>query len=110
MSQLALVVFSALAGLAAAASPLLADATPEVVLARADDPERDVPLDEVPEVVKKAARKAVPGLVLERAFRETEKGVTIYELQGTAGGKKVEVEVTAGGDVLEIEWEGGAAT
>lgn len=109
MSQMAMAFLSALAGLAPAV-PLLWSARPEAVLARADDQGQAVPLGEVPEVVSKAARDAVPGLVIERAFRETEKGAVLYELQGTAGGRKVEVEVTAGGKVLEIEWEDGAAT
>ncbi len=68
--------------------------------ARADE---KVALDAVPQQVKDAALAAVPGLVLEKAEREVEKGVLVYDLEGKAGGIRYEVEVTAAGKVTEIE-------
>ncbi len=62
-----------------------------------------VPLDKVPEVVKEAARKAVPGIVLTAAYKEVERGKTVYELKGKVGDKKYEIEVTPQGKVLEVE-------
>jgi hypothetical protein len=70
--------------------------------ARADE---KISLDAVPRHVKDAALAAVPGLVLERAEREVEKGVVIYDLEGKASGVRYEVEVTAAGKVTEIEKE-----
>ena len=85
--------------------PVRCEGRPAAV-ARADDDGSAVPLDRVPAAAKQAAVDAVPGLVLERASRETEDGIVVYELEGTAGGHKVEVEVTAEGKILEIEKDG----
>lgn len=68
-----------------------------------DDDEEEIPLSEVPQVVKDAAMAAVPGLVLEEASRETEDGTVIYDLEGEADGKEYEIEVTEAGEVLEVE-------
>ena len=74
-------------------------------LALADGDEEDVPLCEVPQVVKDAAANAVKGLVLTEAEKETENGVVIYELEGIADGVEYELEITADGTVLEVEKE-----
>ena len=70
----------------------------------ADDDE-DFPLDQLPQNVKDAALGAVAGIVLTAAERETENGVVIYSIAGTANGKSYEVEVSTAGVVLEIEDE-----
>lgn len=70
------------------------------------DDDEEIPLDQVPQVVKDAALAAVPGLVLEEAEKETENGVVLYCLEGAAGGKEYEVEVTENGTVVEVEDEG----
>jgi len=70
-----------------------------------DDDEDKVPLAQVPQVVKDAAAKAVPGIVLEEAERETEGGQVVFNLEGEAGGKDYELEITAEGKVLEVEVE-----
>ncbi len=69
----------------------------------ADESEEVVPLADVPEFVKQAARDAVPGLVLDEAERETEGGAVHYCVHGTLDGEFVEVEVGLDGAVLEIE-------
>ena len=69
--------------------------------------EQEVALKEVPKVVKKAARKAVPGIKFTEAEKETtEEGVTVYELEGIADGKEYELKISADGKVLEKETEG----
>lgn len=68
-----------------------------------DDEEQPIALDQVPAHVLQAALKAVPGLIVEQAEMEVEEGVTVYDLEGTAAGEPVEVEVSAEGEVLEIE-------
>lgn len=68
-----------------------------------DDSEEVVALDEVPAAAKQAALDAVPGLALESAEKELERGQTVWCLHGHADGEFTEVEVTADGRVLEIE-------
>jgi hypothetical protein len=68
-----------------------------------DGEEVEIPLSEVPANVREAAQEAVPGLALEKAEREREKGRLVYCLEGRADGERVEVEVSAEGEVLEIE-------
>lgn len=64
-----------------------------------------IDLASVPEAAVAGAKSAVPGIAFTRAEKETEGGVLVYCLVGTAGGKTIEVEVTADGKVLEIENE-----
>ena len=65
--------------------------------------EKEIPLNEVPDVVLKAAQKAVPGIELTEAeVEKTTKGV-VYEIEGTLDSKKYEIEVSSDGKVLEIE-------
>tara|TARA_B110000196_G_C20604222_1_gene412180 strand:- start:81 stop:401 length:321 start_codon:yes stop_codon:yes gene_type:complete len=67
--------------------------------------EKEIPLNEVPGVVLKAAQKAVPGIVLTEAeVEKTPKGV-VYEIEGTLDGKEYEIELSSDGKVLEIEEE-----
>lgn len=70
------------------------------------DDEVEVALGDVPDAVKSAAIRAVPGLVLTKAEKETERGATVYSVEGTVDGIEYEVEVSASGDVTEIEREG----
>lgn len=71
-----------------------------------DGEEVEVPLGEVPQAAIDAAKAAVPGIVFGEAEREVENGVTVYSLEGEAGGVEYEVEVTADGKVNEVETEG----
>ena len=67
--------------------------------------EKEIPLNEVPDVVLKVAQKAVPGIVLTEAeVEKTPKGV-VYEIEGTLDGKEYEIELSSDGKVLEIEEE-----
>lgn len=68
-----------------------------------EEDEEEIPLSEVPDIVKEAALNAVAGLVLEEAARETEGDAIVYELEGEADGTEYEVEVSAAGKVLEVE-------
>jgi hypothetical protein len=68
--------------------------------------EAGVPVADIPAAVKAAAEKAVPGLVITEAEVETQNGSTVYELEGTAGGKKCEVKVRADGEVVRVKSEG----
>ena len=57
--------------------------------------EKEIPLNEVPDVVLKAAQKAVPGIVLTEAeVEKTSKGV-VYEIEGTLDGKDYEIELSS---------------
>lgn len=70
-----------------------------------DDDEEVVPLSEVPQVVLEAAKKAVPGIVLNKAEREMESGEFLYDIEGLAAGIEYEIEISPDGTVLEIEKE-----
>ena len=67
----------------------------------AEEEGEKIALDKVPAEVKAAAEKAVPGITLTEAEKETKKGVVVYELDGTANGKKYEIKVDASGKVLK---------
>ena len=66
--------------------------------------ELEIPLSSVPQRVRDAAEKAVPGIKLLEAEVES---VLAYELTGTAQGKRYEyeIEVDSAGQVLEAEQE-----
>lgn len=66
-----------------------------------------ITLDEVPNGVMSAAKKAVPGIKFTRVERELEGGIWVYDMEGTANGVAYEIEVAADGTVLEIEKEDG---
>ena len=67
--------------------------------------EKEIPLNEVPDAVLKAAQKAVPGIELTKAeVEKTHKGV-VYEIEGTLDGKEYEIELSSDGKILEIEEE-----
>jgi uncharacterized membrane protein YkoI len=77
-----------------------------IVPARSDEEHQRVDLGSLPAAAKEAADKAVPGAKWEKASEETEKGKTVYEIEGyDAQGRDVEVEVTADGKVLQVETE-----
>lgn len=65
--------------------------------------EQEVALADVPAVVLAAAKEAVPGIEIEAAEIETEKGETVYELEGVRGDREYEIEISPSGEVLEIE-------
>jgi len=65
--------------------------------------ERSVQLADVPTVALAAADAAVAGLNITSAEMEVERGMTIYELDGTADGQAYEIEVTAEGRLLDVE-------
>jgi hypothetical protein len=65
--------------------------------------ERIVPLDSVPEAVKAAAVKRLPGFVADRAESSWKKDRTTFELRGKVGGKVYEIALSESGEVLEVE-------
>jgi hypothetical protein len=63
-----------------------------------------VPLDKVPAPVMDAARKTLPGLKFDTAYKMKVRGKDAYEVRGKdKRGKVREVEVSTTGEVLEIE-------
>lgn len=66
-----------------------------------------VKFDEVPENVRAAAAKAVPGIPFKEAWKNVEAGGKLhsYEIRGKnpADGKTREVRVSPAGEVLEME-------
>ena len=66
-----------------------------------------VKFDEVPENVRAAATKAIPGVNLNEAWKNLERGGKLhsYEIRGknAADGKTREVRVSLTGEILETE-------
>jgi hypothetical protein len=66
-----------------------------------------VKFDDVPDNVRSAARKAIPGVNLNEAWKNLGKGGKLhsYEIRGknAADGKTREVRVSETGDILEME-------
>lgn len=67
--------------------------------------EAKVELSAVPKAVMDTAMKEVSGFKATTANSEMEDGKTVYEIQGTADGKKVEVDVMEDGTLDEVETE-----
>jgi uncharacterized membrane protein YkoI len=64
-----------------------------------------VELSAVPQKVMDTAKKQVSGFTATSANTETEAGKKIYEIQGTAGGKTLEIDVAEDGTLDEVETE-----
>jgi hypothetical protein len=65
-----------------------------------DEAEQEVAREQIPENVRLAAEKAVAGITIEEGEVEA---VLIFELEGTADGKEIEIEVTAEGQIIKSE-------
>jgi len=63
----------------------------------------DVPLSKVPREVLSVVRHAVKGIQLKEAERRYEDGLVVYELDGEAWGRKLEIEVAMRMMVVEVE-------
>ncbi len=76
------------------------DAPPEMI-------KQSVKFDDVPENVRTAATKAIPGVNLNEAWKNLERGGKLhsYEIRGknATDGKTREVRVSLTGDILETE-------
>jgi hypothetical protein len=66
-----------------------------------------IKIDEVPDTVRTAAKKATPGVNLNEAWKNLERGGKLhsYEIRGknSADGKTREVRVSLTGEILESE-------
>lgn len=62
-----------------------------------------IELESVPAEVIAAAQAALPGIDLTDAEYEEEDGLMVYELEGTLGIARYEIEVTPEGEVIEVE-------
>ena len=63
-----------------------------------------VPLEKIPAPVLEAAKKAIPGITFNKAWKSKIEGQDAYEIVGkTKDGKTREVEVSVTGTVLNIE-------
>ena len=91
------------AGSAVAGAAVAGDDEDEAGKADEDEVEHVIALDKVPDALLAAARAALPGVELTGAVVEQEAGQLVYELVGTEGGERVEIEVGADGKVLEVE-------
>ena len=70
-----------------------------------EDDEIDVPVDELPDIIKQAVEASVPGGKITEAELEMEDGQQVYEVTVEKDGQEFEVEVSKDGEVLEVELE-----
>lgn len=71
--------------------------------AKIEAPE-DVRVDQVPADVMKIAKKELPGVSFEQAWKGRLKGETTYEIRGrTDDGKTRELKISESGKVIEVE-------
>ena len=68
------------------------------------EPAHSVPIDQVPPKLMEVARKELPGLTFDRAYKVEVNGKDAYEIRGKdKNGKIREVEVSQDGKVIEVE-------
>jgi hypothetical protein len=68
------------------------------------EPAQSVPIDQVPPKLMEVARKQLPGLQFDRAYKIEVNGKDAYEIRGKdSRGKIREVEVSQDGTVIEVE-------
>jgi len=67
----------------------------------ADD--EKVPVEKLPEAVKKAVKEKFPNATIIEATSEEEKGVVGYEVELKDGAAKMSVSLTAEGKIIEVE-------
>ena len=107
--------FSKLMGLLFISAVLLAgvgcsgsDSSAVAVPAADGSPKNSVDGEEIlPKVVVDAVIAAFPNGTIQGGEMETENGETVYEVEVTVDGKRLEVEIDANGQILEIEDEDG---
>jgi hypothetical protein len=71
-----------------------------------DEPEgaQSVPIDQVPPRLMEVARKQLPGIPFDRAYKIDVGGKDAYEIRGKdSQGKIREVEVSQDGQVIEVQ-------
>jgi glycerate kinase len=65
---------------------------------------RGLTIEEVPDVVLKAAKKRLPDVDFDSAWVEKEGNEETYEVMGhTREGKQRDVKVSASGEILEVD-------
>lgn len=68
------------------------------------EPDESVAIEQVPEPVMKAAKKALPDVKFTTAWKERVGGEDAYEVRGqNARGRIRDVKVSASGKVLELD-------
>lgn len=66
--------------------------------------ENMIPLDQVPPIVMEAARKALPDVNFQDAWKDKADGQDAFEVRGmTTNGKHRDVKVSVTGKVLELD-------
>lgn len=76
---------------------------PEAKPAEKADGDVEIKIAEAPEPVRAAIAKLTPADKVKKVLKETEDGVTTFEVEYTEGGLDCSAALTAAGDVMEIE-------
>lgn len=70
---------------------------------KSEEREQPVKLADVPKAVQDAIKRLTPAEAITELEKETEDGITVYDVEFKKGGGKTEATLSAGGDVIEIE-------
>jgi uncharacterized membrane protein YkoI len=65
--------------------------------------ETEIPIDQVPKAVLSSARDKFPGLKVKEASKETEDGATVFELNFTHEGRKIDATFKEDGTLVLTE-------
>ena len=68
-----------------------------------DDDEVVIKLTEAPEAVRTAVGKLTPADKVTKVTRESDEGVTVFEVEFTKDGAKCSADLSSQGDILELE-------
>jgi uncharacterized membrane protein YkoI len=70
-----------------------------------EENEQEVPYQSLPAAARAAAVKALAGATDFSAEKESERGVTHFEVVGKKGGKAITVTLSGAGEIVELETE-----
>jgi len=73
--------------------------------ALADDKEKKIDSDKLPQKVKDAVKARLPGAEVTSAEKEKENGEIVYDLELKHEGRKYEMDIKEDGTIVEIEKE-----
>jgi uncharacterized membrane protein YkoI len=71
----------------------------------ADEKDKKIPLDKVPQVIKDAINGRFPGADVSSVEKETEDGKVVYDVELKHKDRKYEMDILEDGTIIEIEKE-----
>jgi len=101
-NSLALLSLVSVAGLGSLAIASLIQPAPPAAAATADG-ETEIKVAELPDAARAAVTKLVPAANVKKVIKESDEGITTFEIEYTDGSTACSIVVSPAGDVLETE-------